>query len=227
MVMCKMNIVTLELWLMYANKQHFVKGLRPGNSDLMVEEFTALRQVDTNIEMVWRQQTMKDLHVKYPKQRGLHIILSSEGWRKIVSLLWISSLNHCQGRDWPTCQSGKWHEHHSHRHKHSHTCKNMCDLKDTATHNYHRWQILIEHGGAFISTSTFIKGLFLTTCINCSDQPQLKVFFSIQWCVPALRTDKPYTHLHTQTIESNTAQVVQNNLGSRPQHICILVLSTQ
>lgn len=53
-------------------------GLKPGNSDLMVEEFVALRQVDTNIEMVWRQQAMKDLHVKYPKQRGLHIILSSE-----------------------------------------------------------------------------------------------------------------------------------------------------
>lgn len=102
----------------------------------------------------------------------------------------------------------------------------MCDLKDTATRKYNMWQILIDqHGGAFIST--FVKGLFLTTCINCCDQPQLRVFFSIQWCMPALRTDKPYTHLHTQTVESNTAQVVQNNLGSWPQHICILVLSTQ
>lgn len=87
MVMCKKNIVLLELRFMYANKQHSVKGLGPGNSDLMVEEFAALRQVDTNIEVVWRQQTMKDLHVKYPKQRGRHITLYSEGWRKIVSLL--------------------------------------------------------------------------------------------------------------------------------------------
>lgn len=54
------------------NKRHSVKGLRPGNSDLMVEEFATLRQVDTNIEMVRRQQTMKDLHVKYPKQRTTH-----------------------------------------------------------------------------------------------------------------------------------------------------------
>lgn len=110
----------------------------------------------------------------------------------------------------------------------THTHAKTCDLKDTATDKYNTWQILIDqHGGAFISTSTFVKSLFLTTCINCCDQPQLRVFFSIQWCMPALRTDKPYTHLHTQTVESNTAQVVQNNLGSWPQHICILVLSTQ
>lgn len=51
MVMCKKNIVMVELRFMYANKQHCVKGLGPGNSDLMVEEFAALRQVDTNIEM--------------------------------------------------------------------------------------------------------------------------------------------------------------------------------
>lgn len=144
MVMCKMNTVTIKYWFIYANKQHSVKVLRPDNSDLMVEEFAALRQVDTNIEMVRRQQTMKDLHVKYPKQRGLRIILSSEGWRKIVYRLWISSLNHCQGKDGPTCQSGNWRAHHSSRHKHTCTCKDKCDLKNTATYKYHRWQILIE-----------------------------------------------------------------------------------
>lgn len=45
--------------------------------------------------------------------------------------------------------------------------------------------------------------------------------------MPTLRTDKPHTHLHTQAVESSIAQVVQNNPGSRPHHICILVLSTQ
>lgn len=51
--------------------------------------------------------------------------------------------------------------------------------------------------------------------------------FFIQWRMPALKRDKPCTHLHTQTVESNIAQVVQNNPGSQPRHICILLLSTQ
>lgn len=38
-----------------------------------------LRQVDTNKETVQRQQTMKDLHVKYPKQTGRQIHLKSGG----------------------------------------------------------------------------------------------------------------------------------------------------
>lgn len=38
-----------------------------------------LRQVDTNKETVQGQQTMKDLHVKYPKQTGRQIHLKSGG----------------------------------------------------------------------------------------------------------------------------------------------------
>lgn len=54
-----------------------------------------LRQVDTNKEMV-QQQTIKDLHVKYPKQTGRQIHLKSGRWRRIKSLLLNSSFRQRQ-----------------------------------------------------------------------------------------------------------------------------------
>lgn len=54
-----------------------------------------LRQVNTNKETV-QQQTMKDLHVKYPKQTGRQIHLKSGRWRRIKSLLLNSSFSQCQ-----------------------------------------------------------------------------------------------------------------------------------
>lgn len=81
-----------------------------GGSDEVIAE---LRQVDTNKETV-QQQTMKDLHVKYPKQTGRQIHLMSGRWRRIKSPLLNSSFSQCQSGAGATCLSVRWRVHLSH-----------------------------------------------------------------------------------------------------------------
>lgn len=56
-------------------RAELIEGWRGGSDEVIA----GLRQVDRNTETVQRQQTMKDLHVKYPKQMERRIHRTGEG----------------------------------------------------------------------------------------------------------------------------------------------------